>query len=317
VAKSRLPASLLPLQSGVGNVANAVLTGLIDGPFDNMTAYTEVIQDGMLDLLASGRLRMASATAFSLSPEAAASVNKDMARYRDTMILRPQEISNHPEIIRRLGCLAMNGLIEADIYGNVNSTHIMGSRIQNGIGGSGDFARNAYVDLHDTIYGQGRQDFRDRAVCQPRRSYRARCAGPRYRTGSRRSAWAQSPAAGEAHHRALRPSRVPGCSRRLFPTGATWLVRTADTDAAERSPGLASAFHRHRLHAARMSVSAPNAPQPQSMSSRQSQPTGKHQLLRKQYPTVSIRNDTLAGLAQTQCGRHPLARSDVGQDEND
>jgi succinyl-CoA:acetate CoA-transferase len=150
VARGRLPASLLPLQSGVGNVANAVLTGLIDGPFDNMTAYTEVIQDGMLDLLASGRLRMASATAFSLSPEAAASVNKDMARYRETMILRPQEISNHPEIIRRLGCLAMNGLIEADIYGNINSTHIMGSRIQNGIGGSGDFARNAYVSIFMT-----------------------------------------------------------------------------------------------------------------------------------------------------------------------
>ena len=41
----------------------------------------------------------------------------------------------------------MNGMIEADIYGNVNSTHIMGSRIQNGIGGSGDFARNAYISM--------------------------------------------------------------------------------------------------------------------------------------------------------------------------
>ncbi|WP_339561601.1 acetyl-CoA hydrolase/transferase C-terminal domain-containing protein, partial [Pseudomonas sp. EA_65y_Pfl1_P113] len=102
-----------------------------------MTSYTEVIQDGMLDLLDSGKLRMASATAFSLSPEAAARLNADMGRYRDKMILRPQEISNHPELIRRLGCLAMNGLIEADIYGNVNSTHVMGSRIQNGIVGSG------------------------------------------------------------------------------------------------------------------------------------------------------------------------------------
>jgi len=50
-------------------------------------------------------------------------------------------------VIRRLGCLAMNGMIEADIYGNVNSTHIMGSSMQNGIGGSGDFARNAYVAM--------------------------------------------------------------------------------------------------------------------------------------------------------------------------
>ncbi|TXI25270.1 MAG: propionyl-CoA--succinate CoA transferase, partial [Roseateles sp.] len=43
-----------------------------------------------------------------------------------------------------------NGLIEADIYGNVNSTHVMGSRIQNGIGGSGDFARNAYLSIFMT-----------------------------------------------------------------------------------------------------------------------------------------------------------------------
>jgi succinyl-CoA:acetate CoA-transferase len=150
VARGRLPASLLPLQSGVGNVANAVLTGLVNGPFEDMTSYTEVIQDGMLDLLDSGKLRMASATAFSLSPEAASRLNADMGRYRDKMILRPQEISNHPELIRRLGCLAMNGLIEADIYGNVNSTHVMGSRIQNGIGGSGDFARNAYVSIFMT-----------------------------------------------------------------------------------------------------------------------------------------------------------------------
>ncbi|HEX7852163.1 MAG TPA: acetyl-CoA hydrolase/transferase family protein [Sphingobium sp.] len=150
VGQGRLPPSLLPLQSGVGNIANAVLAGLLDSPFEDMTAYTEVIQDGMLDLLDTGKLRMASATAFSLSPEAAARINADMGRYRDKMILRPQEISNHPELIRRLGCIAMNGLIEADIYGNVNSTHVMGSRIQNGIGGSGDFARNAYISIFMT-----------------------------------------------------------------------------------------------------------------------------------------------------------------------
>ena len=150
VAVGRLPAALLPIQSGVGNIANAVLTGLVDSPFHDLTAYTEVIQDGMLDLLDAGRLRMASATAFSLSPEAAARLNADMGRYRDRMILRPQEISNHPELIRRLGCIAMNGLIEADIYGAVNSTHVMGSRIQNGIGGSGDFARNAYISIFMT-----------------------------------------------------------------------------------------------------------------------------------------------------------------------
>ncbi|WP_333836968.1 acetyl-CoA hydrolase/transferase family protein [Novosphingobium sp.] len=147
VKLGRLPASLLPLQSGVGNIANAVLGGLMDSPFEPMTAYTEVLQDGMLDLLAADKLRMASATAFSLSPDAAEALNAEMHRYRDRIVLRPQEISNHPELVRRLGCLAMNGMIEADIYGAVNSTHLMGSRIQNGIGGSGDFARNAYISI--------------------------------------------------------------------------------------------------------------------------------------------------------------------------
>ncbi|MBW6418651.1 acetyl-CoA hydrolase/transferase family protein [Celeribacter sp. PS-C1] len=146
----RMPKELLPLQSGVGNVTNAVLAGLLDSPFENMTAFTEVIQDGMLDMLDAGKLRMASATAFSLSPEAAERFNAEAHRYRDKLILRPQEISNHPELVRRLGCVAMNGLIEADIYGNVNSTHVMGSRIMNGIGGSGDFARNAFVSIFMT-----------------------------------------------------------------------------------------------------------------------------------------------------------------------
>jgi succinyl-CoA:acetate CoA-transferase len=143
VKAGRLPNSLTPLQSGVGNIANAVLVGLNEGHFENMTSYTEVIQDGMLDLLDSGKLRIASATAFSVSPEGQERFNKNIERYRKQIILRPQDVSNHPEVIRRLGCIAMNGFVEADIYGHVNSTHIVGKGIENGIGGSGDFARNS------------------------------------------------------------------------------------------------------------------------------------------------------------------------------
>ncbi|NHC05323.1 succinyl-CoA:acetate CoA-transferase [Azonexus fungiphilus] len=150
VKKGRLPANLLPLQSGVGNIANAVMAGLNQGPFENLTAYTEVLQDGMLEMIKSGKLTCASATAFSLSSGALAELNADLGRYKNNIILRPQEISNHPEIIRRLGVIAMNGMIEADIYGNVNSTHVMGTKIMNGIGGSGDFARNAFLSIFMT-----------------------------------------------------------------------------------------------------------------------------------------------------------------------
>jgi succinyl-CoA:acetate CoA-transferase len=143
VKAGRLSKHLAPLQSGVGNIANAVLVGLNEGPFEQMISYTEVIQDGMLDMLDSGKLTAASATAFSVSPEGQVRFNKNIDRYRKQIILRPQEISNHPEVIRRLGCIAMNGFVEADIYGHVNSTHIAGKGIENGIGGSGDFARNS------------------------------------------------------------------------------------------------------------------------------------------------------------------------------
>ena len=148
--KGRLPESLLPLQSGVGNTANAVMAGLKDGPFENLAAYTEVLQDGMLDLIECGKMKFASATAVSLSPDAAIAFNKKAAALKKQVILRPQEISNHPELIRRLGIIAMNGLIEADIYGNVNSTHIGGTSIMNGIGGSGDFARNSFLSIFMT-----------------------------------------------------------------------------------------------------------------------------------------------------------------------
>jgi succinyl-CoA:acetate CoA-transferase len=106
-----------------------------------------VIQDGLISLLNSGKMLSASATAFSLSPEGAESIMPKIGEYRERIVLRSQEMSNNPGIIRRLGVIAMNGMIEADIYGNVNSTHIMGSSIMNGIGGSGDFARNGFMSI--------------------------------------------------------------------------------------------------------------------------------------------------------------------------
>ncbi|WP_438741261.1 acetyl-CoA hydrolase/transferase family protein [Bradyrhizobium sp. U531] len=150
VRRGRLPPELLPLQSGVGNVANAVMEGLDEGPFGRLTAYTEVLQDGMLNLLRSDRMMLASATALSLSADATRQFNSEIDRLKHKIVLRTQEISNHPEVIRRLGVIAMNGMIEADIYGNVNSTHIRGTAIMNGIGGSGDFSRNSYLSIFMT-----------------------------------------------------------------------------------------------------------------------------------------------------------------------
>lgn len=148
VKAGRLPAdSLLPLQAGIGNVANAVLGGLDRGGYRDMTCYSEVIQDSMLRLIKDGAVAHASATSLALSEKGLAELTDNIDFYRTHITLRPQEISNHPEVVRRLGIIAMNGMLEADIYGNVNSTHVMGTKIMNGIGGSGDFTRNGYVSL--------------------------------------------------------------------------------------------------------------------------------------------------------------------------
>ena len=148
VAAGRMPKNL---QSGVGAVANAVISGFVDSDLKDLTVFTEVIQDGMFDLIDAGKLAFASGTALSPSPEGLKRFYDNIKEYRKHILLRPQEVANSPEIARRIGIIAMNTAIECDIYGNVNSTHIMGTKMMNGIGGSGDFARNAYLTVFFTV----------------------------------------------------------------------------------------------------------------------------------------------------------------------
>ena len=147
VAAGRIGPELLPLQAGIGTIANAVLHGLIGSPFRNMTMYSEVLQDSAIELLDSGQLSFASASSITLSAAMHEKFIRNIRDYRSRILLRPQEISNHPEIVRRLGLIALNTALEFDIYGNVNSTHVGGTHMMNGIGGSGDFARNSHLSL--------------------------------------------------------------------------------------------------------------------------------------------------------------------------
>ena len=147
VAAGRMGPELLPLQAGIGTIANAVLHGLIGSPFRNMTMYSEVLQDSAIELLDSGQLAFASASSITLSAAVHQKLMDNIDHYRSKIVLRPQEISNHPEIVRRLGIIALNTALEFDIYGNVNSTHVCGTHMMNGIGGSGDFARNGQVSM--------------------------------------------------------------------------------------------------------------------------------------------------------------------------
>lgn len=150
VRQNRLTNQLMPLQAGVGTIANAVMTGLLDSPFHDLTMYSEVLQDSTFDLFEAGKLNFASGCSMTLSERMHNRVYDNLALYKPKLLLRPQEISNHPEVVRRLGIIAVNTALEFDLYGNVNSTHVGGTRMMNGIGGSGDFARNAHLAIFVT-----------------------------------------------------------------------------------------------------------------------------------------------------------------------
>jgi len=148
LAAGRIPNDFLPIQSGVGNIANAVLGAMGGNPdIPPFEMYSEVIQDSVIDLIREGKVSYGSATSLTLSPPVLAEVYGDLEFFKTRMMLRPQEISNHPEVIRRLGIISINTAIELDIFGNVNSTHVMGKDLMNGIGGSGDFTRNAFISI--------------------------------------------------------------------------------------------------------------------------------------------------------------------------
>lgn len=150
VDAGRLTSTLLPLQAGLGSMANAVLSGIAEGPFHHLQMYSEVLQDSAFELLDSGQMTFASATSMTLLKGRGRQVMDDLASYHDRVVLRPQEITNHPEVIRRLGVIAINTALEADIYGNVNSSHLSGAQMVNAIGGSGDFARNSHLGIFVT-----------------------------------------------------------------------------------------------------------------------------------------------------------------------
>ncbi len=144
----RITPEFLPLQSGVGNVANAVMARLGQHPdIPPFVMYSEVIQDALVNLLESGSLRGASATSLTLSEPQLAKVYDNMDFFGSRIVLRPQELSNNPGVIRRLGVIAINTVLEMDITGCANSTHVCGGQVMNGIGGSGDFTRNAYLSF--------------------------------------------------------------------------------------------------------------------------------------------------------------------------
>lgn len=148
LGRGLIPKSFLPIQSGVGDTANAVLHAMgqrSEIPLFEM--YTEVIQDAVIALMKQGKVRFASGCSLTVTNAVLRDIYANLEFFRSKILLRPQEITNSPEIVRRIGIISINTAIEVDITGNVNSTHVLGRSMMNGIGGSGDFARNAFLSI--------------------------------------------------------------------------------------------------------------------------------------------------------------------------
>ena len=147
----RIPPQFLPIQSGVGATGNAVLAAMgKNHHIPSFEVYSEVVQDAAIDLIEKGQIKAASATAMTVTNEALHHVYDNIDFFAKHLVIRQSEIANSPEVIRRLGSIAINTAIECDIYGNENSSHICASRLMNGIGGSCDYERNGYVSIFTT-----------------------------------------------------------------------------------------------------------------------------------------------------------------------
>jgi acyl-CoA hydrolase len=148
IRNGHIPKTFLPIQSGVGNVANAVLAAMGDHPeIPRFQMYSEVIQDSVIELVKQDRCGFVSGVSLTVTDPVLQSIYDNLDYFRGRLLLRPQEIANNPEIVRRIGIISINTALEADIFGNINSTHVLGQKMMNGIGGSGDFTRNAYISI--------------------------------------------------------------------------------------------------------------------------------------------------------------------------
>ncbi|HWD17670.1 MAG TPA: acetyl-CoA hydrolase, partial [Verrucomicrobiae bacterium] len=112
LGRGHIPQSFLPIQSGVGDTANAVLKAMGEHPKIPMfDMYTEVIQDAVIALINQGKVRFASGCSLTVSSPVLKGIYDQLEFFRSKLLLRPQEISNHPEVVRRLGIISINTAI--------------------------------------------------------------------------------------------------------------------------------------------------------------------------------------------------------------
>lgn len=137
---------LPPVQTGFGNLAAEIVNALGRSNFSDISFFGGVAQEANIKLAASGKAKAVSCGSVKMSSEVKRLIeeNEDVRR---RVVIRNGEITNNSEVIARLAPITLTSGIEMDIYGNVNSSHISGSKIVNGLGGGANFAANAGLSV--------------------------------------------------------------------------------------------------------------------------------------------------------------------------
>ncbi len=135
------------MQTGFGGLAAEIARGLAKSDFTDLTFFCGGITDAVLELIEMGKVRAVSAGSIQMTPKAVRMMEENPALFREKIILRNTDITNRAETIGRMGIIALTSGIEMDMYGNVNSSHIAGTQVVNGLGGGANFAENAALSI--------------------------------------------------------------------------------------------------------------------------------------------------------------------------
>lgn len=143
IAAGRLSESLPPFELGFGELFGSMMQRIGEGGFKNFRFHLPMVTDPVFELVETGKVDWVEAIALRLSTDAWKRFEQEPDRYKKFMVLRPFTVINSPELIQRMGVTAINGCLEMDLQGQVNSSHVQGAKIMAGIGGTYDYARNS------------------------------------------------------------------------------------------------------------------------------------------------------------------------------
>lgn len=136
-----------PLQTGFGNLATEIARELAKSEFKDLSFFCGGITEAILELIVLGKVEAISTGSIQMTPRAVKLLKEQPDLFRDKIVIRNTDITNRAETIGRMGIIALTSGIEMDIYGNVNSSHIAGAKVVNGIGGGANFAENAALSI--------------------------------------------------------------------------------------------------------------------------------------------------------------------------